>query len=461
MSLSLCFIGHEENPIKLATFEVNGDSDGWSGSLATSRFTHRHEVVVAPPGATKFLVKISSAGPPSAVGTYIVANLIISKRASNSPPMVLIESPLNNNLDLKNWMADGTRPSMAKVVTLGKDESKRALAILDDDGNAHAEWHNTMRSAPAIAPGEVIQISWDEMFSIGLSDLSSARYASIPAGRYIFRAAEFDISGCPTGNETFVMVRVPQPFWFSTVFWAAVAILVLLAAAGIIRYRFWLRTRRQLTQLQSQNLLEMERLRIARDFHDDLAARITEMSLVTGLAKRGSSLPQSASESFDQIAYICQELSGVLYGTIWMLDPHNDNLGALVDYLCQVSCRLCREAQIQCRLDVAPLPKNTIIDSKVRRAIAIAVVAAIRDIANNTNATEVRLIVTLEEATLEILLQDNRSEVQKANLQAYGHFIAMTDQLAGIGGKYAIRTGAKAGMILQMQIEHLFCEKTV
>ncbi len=49
---------------------------------------------------------------------------------------------------------------------------------------------------------------------------------------------------------------------------------------GISRYFVWHRMRREMVRLKQQRALEQERLRIAHDIHDDLGARVTQISLV-------------------------------------------------------------------------------------------------------------------------------------------------------------------------------------
>jgi signal transduction histidine kinase len=53
--------------------------------------------------------------------------------------------------------------------------------------------------------------------------------------------------------------------------------------AGSYRYVVAKQMRRKLAVLESQRALEHERLRIAQDIHDDLGARVTQISLVSGL----------------------------------------------------------------------------------------------------------------------------------------------------------------------------------
>jgi hypothetical protein len=361
------------------SFSISGESAGWNGSLINSPLTHRREIVTVPPHASRLLVVISSGGPPATIGVYVVANLTVARICSNAAPVMLMEFPPDHGLNDEtnsgpsDWILDGNVPSMAKIVTVGRSPSQRALAILDISPTSHAEWHNSLASAPVVSPGDQILLEWNEMYSMGVADLQTADYQKLPEGHYLLRVAEFDLFGNPTGIESVLPVVVSPPFWKQPWFWPLCAALVLAAAVGNWRYLVWRRIRREMVRLKNQQVLEKERLRIAQDIHDDLGARITEICLASALAKQNSSSPAAASADFDHISSMGRELVAALYETVWAVNPANDNLDALGTYLCQITNNLCKPAQLPCRLEITDLPRNVQVSSQLRHNVAMAV----------------------------------------------------------------------------------------
>jgi hypothetical protein len=144
MYFAVRFFNSQGDQISQDTFQVSGESAGWNNSLTTSTLTHRRELVVVPPLASRILVVMSSAGPPATLGVYVVANLTVSKINSNAVPSMLMEFPpdhgLNEstNFNLSDWLRDGNVPSMAKIVTVGQSPSQPALGLLDNDPYSHA-----------------------------------------------------------------------------------------------------------------------------------------------------------------------------------------------------------------------------------------------------------------------------------------------------------------------------------
>jgi signal transduction histidine kinase len=437
-------------------FSVTGDSAGWRQSLATSPLTHRRELIVCPPNTDQFWVVISSAGPPSAVGTYVVANLKVFKMATNGvliPAMPPLDEDLESSSDetVRNWQQDGGRPSMAKVVNVGEPPQK-ALAIVDTDGTTHAEWHTTHGFSPKAHPGDQLLLEWDEMFSIGVCDLATAFFGKLPTGNYVLHVEYFDVLDRPTGIQGRLTVLVPPPLWSRTWFWPAVGIPSAALMAMVGRYLNSRRMRRELNRLKWQRALEQERLRIARDIHDDLGARLTEVSLKSALAKGKYDLPPAVAEDFEQISTLCRDLVASLYATVWTVNPKNDNLNALGEFLCQIALRLSDQAQFACRLEVPSLPKDIEISSRVRHNLAMLVTEAIHNVIKHAGATELCLKVSFEAGVLVILVEDNGCGFDPARAPVGNGLKNMKDRLASVGGTCLIENRPKGGTTVRMQI---------
>ncbi|HSY19734.1 MAG TPA: sensor histidine kinase [Candidatus Acidoferrales bacterium] len=458
MYFAVRFFNSQGDQIIQNTFTVSGESAGWNGSLATSPLTHRRELVVVPPRASRLLVVISSAGPPAALGVYVVANLTVSKINGNSTPEMLMEFPPNHglndatNFNLSDWVRDGNVPSMAKIVTVGQSPSQPALGLLDNDPNSHAEWHNSLPTAPEVTPGDQILVEWNEMYSMGVADLRTAHYQNLPVGNFRLRVADFDIFGKPAGNESMVAVVVSPPFWRQSWFWPACAAAALAVVIGIWRYLVWRRMRGEMLRLKNQQVLEKERLRIAQDIHDDLGARITEISLVSALAKKGSASPESARADFDKISTMSRDLVSALYETVWAVNPENDNLDALGNYLCQMTNHLCKHAQLPCRLEILDLPQNIHVSSQVRHNVAMAVKEATHNVIKHAKATEITLGMALENGELRVCIKDNGVGFDPAKLEdSFGNGLNnMKRRLADIGGSCTIESHPGQGSMVQL-----------
>jgi signal transduction histidine kinase len=462
MHLAVRFYSDAGDLVTEKMFVVSGASAGWNGSLEGSLLTHRRETLVVPPQAARLMVVISSAGPPATLGVYTVANLAVSKISGNSPPTILLQSPFDQQLhDQANpndqtppgWARDGNGPSMAKIVKLGHEPVTKAFAILDDSLISHAEWHNTVAAAPRVTPGDQLMIEWNEMFSIGVGNMRLAIYKSLPPGNFQFHVEAVDIMGVPTGDEASIAIRVPPPFWKTYWFWGGV--FTIIAGLAIItgRYVVFRKMRLKMLQLEKRHMLEHERMRIARDIHDDWGARVTQISLVSAMARTNSTSLEQSRENFDQISEMARDLVTALYETVWAVNPENDNLNELGTYLFQMVNKLCERTSCRCRFYIRDLPREIIVSSQIRHNICMAVKEAINNIKKHARAAEITVNMEFTNLRLTISIQDNGCGFEPEGVIAGNGLKNLRQRLQDIGGTCRIESRPGQGTTVQLQLK--------
>jgi signal transduction histidine kinase len=459
MGLTVRFYNNSGDQISQNFYPVNGESTGWTGSLKSSSLTHRRETLVVPPQATRLLVVISSAGPPDSIGIYVVANLLVSKSSDSPGNTILLQSPFDNDRNDRadddppaGWMHDGTRPSMAQIVKFGQDPQTRAFAILDEDPASHAEWHNILESAPAVTPGDRLVVEWNEMYSMGLGSSRTASYGNLPAGHYTFRVRAVDFMGLPAGAEAAVNVFIPQPVWKTPWFWGVVMVVVAGMMLGISRYFVWHRMRREMVRLKHQRALEQERLRIAHDIHDDLGARVTQISLLSAMAQENPAFPDKARADFDKVSKMSRELVSALYETVWAVNPENDNLEALGNYLCQMVKQLCEPTMLRCRFHVLDLPPDVQVSSQTRHNISLAVKEAVHNLIKHAKASEVTVRMAFAAGVLEVSVHDDGSGFQPAENIPGNGLSNMKQRLQNIGGSCLVESRPGQGTTVRLRL---------
>jgi len=459
MFLMLRFYNDAGDAIGQKSFLVNGDSAGWNGEMKTSTFSHRRETVVVPPRAANFWIVMSSAGPPATVGLYVVDHLVVSKLGDSGPASVLLQAVFDHTtrFDPTNqaplgWTRDGIHPSMAKIIDLEPDRTAKALAILDDDPESHAEWHTIREFAPAVKPGDRLDVEWNEVFTMGVGNGHEAHYERLPPGDYQFRVTEVTALGALTGIEALIGIKVPLPLWEMPWFWAAAIAFFIAALMGMSRYVTWTKMRQELARVENQRALEQERLRIAHDIHDDLGARLTQISLASAMAHDSPGLPSGARSEFDRISQMARDTVSALYETVWAVNPENDNLDALGNYLCQMVHQLCEQAKLSCRLRVPELPRHVQVASQLRHNVILAVKEAINNIIKHASASEVAFQVIFEGDVLNISISDNGSGFNTTDHIMGNGLANMKQRLEAIGGRCNIESSAGKGTTILMHV---------
>ena len=163
--------------------------------------------------------------------------------------------------------------------------------------------------------------------------------------------------GPPPGWRSLVL----PAFWQTPSFRAAVAGALL---AGIIALVYFISTQklqRQLAGLRQQQALEKDRARIARDIHDQVGASLTQLSLLGEMVESDKEDPAEVAAHAGQISQTARETARALDEIVWTVNPSNDTLEGLINYMCKhaqeylavagLRFRLEAPAQLPCRPD--------------------------------------------------------------------------------------------------------------
>jgi signal transduction histidine kinase len=287
---------------------------------------------------------------------------------------------------------------------------------------------------------------------MGSGSMHQAIYTALPANHYRFRVRGLDVMSNLTGVEASVGVFVPEPFWKTPWFWGGAVIGMTALIIGISRYFVWHRMRREMVRLEQQRALEHERLRIAHDIHDDLGARVTQISLLSAMAQANPAFPEKARADFDKVSRLSRELVLALYETVWAVNPENDNLEALGNYLCQMVKQLCEPALLRCRFHIVDLPQTVQVSSQTRHNISMAVKEAVHNIIKHASASEVTIHMAFADGNLEVSVHDAGSGFQPAAAAAGNGLSNMKQRLQNIGGDCIVESRPGEGTTVRFRL---------
>jgi len=455
MAFNVTFYNATGDQIHQDTFKVVGTSPGWRNSVERSTFTSRSAALTAPHDAASVGFGMSSAGPPAGIGVFIVKNIQVTRIPSPAriPEIILEGSPsLGPEAGMadprRQWMPDGASPTMAKIIEFNENGKKAcALEIVDTDIKGHAEWRTPRDKRHAVAPGDKVVVEWEELFDIGIGDENYVAYANLPAGHHRFDVESLDIYGVPQGAITSFDVQVPVSYWENPYFW-------LFAVAGltgiiVVGNRYIIRSKLK-RHLQRVQLVDQERQRIARDLHDDLGSRLTQISLLSAHARRNKDA-EAVDANFNEISHLTRDLVTTLSETVWMLNSKNDNLEALINFLCQLIPAQCKPAGIRCRIDAPAVKDDHPISSAIRHNITLSVKEILNNAVRHSQATEIHAQMRYEESVLKIAISDNGRGFEE-NTPAGNGLDNITRRIAAIGGKIDIQSHANQGTRIAFEI---------
>ncbi len=281
----------------------------------------------------------------------------------------------------------------------------------------------------------------------------SAHYGNLPPSHYLFHviACNEDQVWNETGATLAFIVEPPfwQKWWFRT----AMALLLLWAIISVVHYLSTQRLQRQLEGLRQQQALEKERSRIARDIHDQLGASLTQVSMLGEMVESDKNDPAEVEAHAKQISQTARDTSHVLDEIVWTVNPSNDTLEGLINYICKYAQDYFAVAGLRYRLDVpAQLPAAE-ISPEVRHNVFLAAKEAVTNVVRHAKATEVWLRLKLESGRFILELQDNgRGPAGLEGKQSRNGLRNMHKRMEDVGGSFAISAAPEGGALVRLTV---------
>ncbi len=241
---------------------------------------------------------------------------------------------------------------------------------------------------------------------------------------------------------------IQSHFWQSS--WFQILVIAL-GGLGIL-VSFSLTAQLALHQ-KERRLLQQERARIARDIHDDLGSRMTQLVLHGEVAQ--SELAHD-SETRSQLHDMCEEARGLLASVdeiLWAVNPRRDTLRDFASYVCGYAQEFFKHSLIQCRIDVDPEMSAVPFDLPLRRSLLMAIKETLNNAARHSRATELLLQIRWQRQKLVVVVQDNGRGFDPAKAKSDRNGLSnMLQRMRELGGSCIIITQPDKGCRVEFSV---------
>lgn len=234
-----------------------------------------------------------------------------------------------------------------------------------------------------------------------------AHYPQLAYGTYRFRVQAGDADQRWFGNEATFQFVIPTPLWRTQWALACYTVVALGFAGGIARLVSARRFRRRLAALAAQQAMERERMRIARDMHDEIGSKLTKISFMSERAKRELEGQDPVARKLDSIAGTSRELLQTLDEIVWAVNPHNDTLEHLAAYLGQYATEYLQNTAVECELRIPRGLPHHPLSAEARHNLFLAFEESLNNALKHGRPTRVRVDMRIAPAQFEIAIEDN------------------------------------------------------
>jgi signal transduction histidine kinase len=273
-------------------------------------------------------------------------------------------------------------------------------------------------------------------------------------GTYAFEAQMGHTDGVWNERVLRWMLVVPKRWWQWR--WVQLVAVGGLAVSAVWTVRFLARQRlaREVADLERSRGLDVERARIARDMHDVVGARLTQLTVLHEIFAAEHALDPEAGHSLLRLNATAREAVAALDEVVWAINPRNDTLANVADYLCHCATEYFRPLEISCRLEAPPEWEPLQVRAQIRHQIMLAFKEALQNVVKHAAATEVTLTLRFEAPELVVLLEDNGCGIPEnpGGMEKDG-LGNMRERLQSVGGSCRVSPRAAGGTRVEMRVK--------
>ena len=291
------------------------------------------------------------------------------------------------------------------------------------------------------------------------------RYLRLPYGRYRFHVAARNADGPWQEAPTTFAFEVPTPLYLQPWAIGLYGLVGIGLVAGIVRLVSHRRLRFVLAQLEQQQSLERERMRIARDMHDEIGSKLTKISFLSEHARVDAKSEGALAGKIASIAETSRELLQTMDEIVWVVNPRNDNLEHLAAYLSHYADEYFQNTSVECELRLPQVIPHFPVSSETRHNLFLAFEEALNNVLKHSGATKVKVEMVINLPKFEISVADNgRGFALPAPAAAVssrppgtrgriGNGLRnMRQRLADVGGECIINSQPEHGTTVAMKI---------
>ncbi|HXF09207.1 MAG TPA: ATP-binding protein, partial [Desulfuromonadaceae bacterium] len=152
------------------------------------------------------------------------------------------------------------------------------------------------------------------------------------------------------------------------------------------------------------------------------------------------------TESARQLSTTVRHVNESLDEIVWAVNPRNDTVPHLIDFICEFAAEFLQAAGVKCRVDVPTGLPRRIVTPEQRHNLFLSVKEALNNIVRHARADEVWLRFRLDGKTVTVRVEDNgRGLGTEPNHFGADGLRNMRQRMKDLGGECRIENIADGG----------------
>jgi ligand-binding sensor domain-containing protein/two-component sensor histidine kinase len=221
---------------------------------------------------------------------------------------------------------------------------------------------------------------------------NTVHFLNLRPGKYTLEVSSRNFLGIPGKNNRLINFEIRPPFWNTWWFYSFVFIGIAGFFYGLYRYR-----------LAQNRKLEILRLQIARDLHDDIGSHLSQIKILSEIESWKSRDP----EVFERINTSLTVVMSNLTEIVWSINPKNSRLTDVISRIQEFAIETLEPLNINLFFSIDQTATGLNFDLGKRRHLYLIFKEAITNIAKYSLADRVELKAYKDQQNIIISIQDN------------------------------------------------------
>ncbi|HLP64398.1 tetratricopeptide repeat-containing sensor histidine kinase [Flavobacterium sp.] len=233
-----------------------------------------------------------------------------------------------------------------------------------------------------------------------------------------------------------------------------IGVFILLIISALVVWYFWNSKRKLTNKVKEEQIIqkteEVERIRIAKDIHDDLGSGLSKINFLSELIlQKTEHLPEINSNS-KAVKETASKMIENMRDLIWALNPENTTLANLIARVREYTTDYLEDMPIAIHYEIAENVPQIAITKESHRELFMVVKEAINNIAKHSNANTIHFKVSLDNDELGIDIQDDGIGFENAS-KGNG-IVNMQSRIVSIGGVFTLQSKKNIGTQISWSI---------
>jgi ligand-binding sensor domain-containing protein/two-component sensor histidine kinase len=273
----------------------------------------------------------------------------------------------------------------------------------------------------------------------------SVNFARLAPGAYRVLVRTMRADGAAGASPAVVAFRVLPPFYAT--WWFVLLTGTLVTGIAIVGYRV------RVTQLLR---VERVRARIATDLHDDIGASLSQIAILSEVARRRLTAPASepgASESLERIADVSRGLVDSMSDIVWAINPEADTLSDLVHRMRRFVEDTLGASDVAVTFIAPTTVHDLTLGADVRREVFLILKESVTNIAKHAAARTVAIELGIRGRHLHLDVRDDgRGFDPDARVDGNG-VASMRRRVATLGGRLTFDSAPGRGSRIRLDLD--------